>query len=50
VSWRYLIDVLEIYLNGVLKIFEEYPGDIYSVSWKYMMVVLEKIILCAGDI
>jgi len=41
-SWRYLIDVLEN--------FEQFPGDICSVSCRYMMDVMEIYDGCVGDI
>jgi len=45
VSWRYLIDVLEI-LVGVQEILVRCHRDISSVSWKYLEGVLEILVRC----
>jgi len=35
---------------GVLEIFDGGPGDIWSVSWKYLICVLEIFDRCYGNI
>jgi len=39
--WRYLI---------VVEIFDVCPGDIWCVSWRYLMGVPEIFNVCIGDI
>jgi len=41
--------VLEI-LEGVLEIFYRCPADILSLSWRYLMYVMEKFNGCNGYI
>jgi len=41
--------VLEIF-DRVLEIFDRCPGDIWSVSWRYLMGVQEIFYVCPGDI
>jgi len=35
---------------GVLKIFDNCPGDIWLVSWKYLKGILDIFDVCSGDI
>jgi len=49
VSWRCLIGVLEIF-DRCPQIFGGCPGDIWWVSWLYLMFVLEIFDWCPGDI
>jgi len=35
---------------GVLEIFDDCPGDIWWVSWRYLMVILMIFDGCPGDI
>jgi len=34
---------------GVLETFDDCPGDILLVSWRYFIVVPEIFYLCSGD-
>jgi len=49
VSWRYLVGVLGIFFN-FLEIFDWCPGDIWWVSWRYLIGVMEIFDWCPGGI
>jgi len=49
VSWKYLLDVLEIFDRSPGDIYG-CPGDIFTVSWTYLIGVLDIFDGCSEDI